>query len=93
MINRVVPAGQELAVAQQLARQMAVIDPGVVRQTKAAINRSMQIAGMDDALEAALAADVALEGAGSDDKRTFLRLLREGGMKAALDWRRSRFAD
>ena len=93
MINRVVPAGQELAVAQRLARQMAVIDPGVVRQTKAAINRSMQIAGLDDALEAALAADVALEGAGSDDKRTFLRLLREGGMKAALAWRRSRFAD
>ncbi|MEM7061246.1 MAG: hypothetical protein AAF557_27020 [Pseudomonadota bacterium] len=36
-----------------LARQMAVIDPIVVRRTKAAVNRTIGIMGMDRALEQA----------------------------------------
>ncbi|MCP4327956.1 MAG: enoyl-CoA hydratase/isomerase family protein [Alphaproteobacteria bacterium] len=91
MINRVVPVGEELPTALHIARQMAVIDPAVVRRTKAAINDTMRIMGMDQALEAALAADVDLEGKGSDDKRQFLAKLREGGLRAALAWRDARF--
>jgi len=91
LINRVVPAGQHVAVAQRMARQIAVIDPEVVRRTKAAVNRTMEIMGMDQALEEAVEADIALEGVGSDDKREFLRHLREGGLKAALAWREARF--
>ena len=91
MINRVVPVGEELPAALKIARQMAVIDPAVIGQTKAAINETMRIMGMDRALEAALAVDVELEGQGSDDKRQFLAKLREGGLKAALAWRDSRF--
>ena len=37
------------------------------------------------------AESVELEGIGSDDKRMFLSLLRDGGMKAALTWRNERF--
>ena len=91
MINRVVPVGEELPIALKIARHMAVIDPAVIRQTKAAINETMRIMGMDQALEAALAIDVELEGEGSDDKRQFLAKLREGGLKAALAWRDARF--
>ncbi len=91
MINRVVPVGEELPAALKIARQIAAIDPAVVGQTKAAINNTMRIMGMDQALEEALAADVELEGRGSDDKRQFLAKLREGGLKAALAWRDARF--
>jgi len=91
MINRVVPAGEALPTALRMARKLAVIDPAVVRQTKAAINQTMRTMGLDQALEQALAADVALEGAGSDDKREFLARLREGGLRAALAWRAARF--
>ena len=91
MINRVVPEGTEVETALRLARQIAIIDPMVVRRTKAAVNETMRIMGLDAGLEAALAADVALEGEGSADKREFLARLREGGLKAALAWREARF--
>jgi enoyl-CoA hydratase/carnithine racemase len=91
MINRVVGPGEALPTALHIARQLGVIDPAVVRQTKAAINRTMRTMGLDQALEDALAADVALEGAGSDDKREFLARLRAGGLRAALAWRTARF--
>src|SRR6185369_14733303 len=52
LINRIVPAGQELAEAQAFARKLAVIDPAVVRGTKRAINRACEMRGMYQALEA-----------------------------------------
>ena len=91
MINRIVPQDQLMATALHMARQMAVIDPEVVKQTKAAVNRSMEIMGMGAALEQALATDIVIEGQGSPDKQMFLEKLREGGLKAALEWRESRF--
>ncbi|MEM9059940.1 MAG: enoyl-CoA hydratase/isomerase family protein [Pseudomonadota bacterium] len=91
MINRVVPDENVLAHAQGLARQMAVIDPMVVRRTKAAVNATMRVMGMEQALDDALATDLDIEGEGSPDKAEFLRLLRDGGLKAALAWREARF--
>ncbi len=91
MINRVTDDNDVVTAALALARRMAVIDPAVVRQTKAAINQTMRTMGMDRALEEALQADVVLEGAGSDDKRAFLARLREGGLRSALRWRDARF--
>jgi enoyl-CoA hydratase len=91
LVNRVVPAARTLEVALEIARKLAVVDPMVVRRTKAAINETYRIMGMEAALEAALAADVALEGEGSEDKRAFLAVLREQGLKGALAWRDARF--
>jgi len=91
LINRVVPEDDLMPAALRMARQIAVIDPMVVRRTKEAVNRTMRIAGMDAALLDALAADLDLEAEGSDDKRTFMAKLREGGLKAALAWREARF--
>ena len=91
MINRIVPDADLLATAHKLARQIAVIDPMVVRRTKAAVNATMRTMGMDQALEDALATDLEIEGEGSDDKREFLHHLRQGGLKAALAWREARF--
>ena len=91
MINRVVPDADLMPMALRLARQIAVIDPMVVKRTKAAVNATMRTMGMDRALEDALITDLDIEGEGSDDKREFLRHLRTGGLKAALAWREARF--
>ena len=47
---------------------------------------------MHDALEQALAIDLAIEGAGSPDKIRFMEVARREGLKAALRWRDARFA-
>lgn len=91
MINRVLPEDDVLPTAIRAARQMTVVDPMVVRRTKAAVNATMRTMGMDQALEDALATDLDIEGEGSPDKAEFLRHLREGGLKAALAWREARF--
>jgi enoyl-CoA hydratase len=91
LINRIVPVGEELPAALALARHLAVMDPALVQQTKRAINRAYEIMGMGQALDEALAIDLAIEGPGSPDKRQFMDIARRDGLKAALAWREARF--
>src|SRR3954471_9598263 len=88
---RVVPDGEHLAAALRIARHISVIDPDLVRDTKKALNRSYEIQGMRAALDNALEIDHAIESAGSPDKKRFMDLAREQGLKAALAWRDARF--
>ena len=91
LINRVVPEGEHLEAALAMARDMAVMDPAVVGATKRAINRSLDIMGMAEALEMALDADLLIEGEGSALRRDFTAVARKDGLKAALAWREARF--
>lgn len=91
LINRVVSVGELDSAALALARDIAVIDPHLVRQTKRAINRTFEIMGLVDALEAALDIDLAIEGAGSSDKIEFMKIARKDGLRAAIAWRDGRF--
>src|SRR5690349_12070804 len=91
IVSRVVEPGDHLATALKIARQIAVIDPDLVRDTKKALNRTYEIQGMRDALKSALDIDHAIESAGSPDKKSFMDLAREQGLKAALAWRDARF--
>jgi enoyl-CoA hydratase/carnithine racemase len=91
IVSRVVPEGEHLTTALRLARQMAVVDPDLVRDTKKALNRSFEIQGMRAALDTALDIDHAIESHGSPDKRQFMDIAREKGLKAALAWREARF--
>jgi enoyl-CoA hydratase/carnithine racemase len=91
IVSRVVPEGEHLATALRIARQMAVIDPDLVRDTKKALNRSYEIQGLRAGLESALDIDHAIESHGSPDKRHFMDIAREQGLKAALAWREARF--
>lgn len=93
IVSRVVPEGEHLGAALRIARQMAVIDPALVRDTKKALNRSYEIQGFQAALRAALDIDHAIESQGSPDKRHFMDIARAQGLKAALAWREARFAD
>jgi enoyl-CoA hydratase/carnithine racemase len=92
MINRVVPSGEALEAALAMARHIAVMDPELVRETKKAINRSCEIAGMDTALKVALDIDHQIESHGSPDKRQFMDIARAEGLRAAIAWRDRRFA-
>jgi long-chain acyl-CoA synthetase len=91
IVSRVVEPGEHLAAALRIARNIALIDPALVRDTKKALNRTYEIQGMRAALDAALDIDHAIESAGSPDKRRFMDLAREQGLKAALAWREARF--
>jgi enoyl-CoA hydratase/carnithine racemase len=91
MVNRVVPAAELDAAALVLARHIAAIDPDLVKDTKRAINRAFEAQNMLQALEEALAIDLAIEGAGSPDKAQFMAIARRDGLKAALAWRDARF--
>lgn len=91
IVSRVVPDGEHLSTAMRVARQIAVIDPDLVRDTKKALNRTYEIQGMRAALVTALDIDHAIESHGSPDKRRFMDLAREQGLKAALAWREARF--
>jgi long-chain acyl-CoA synthetase len=91
IVSRVVEPGEHLAAALRIARNIAVIDPELVRDTKKALNRTYEIQGMRAALDKALDIDHAIESAGSPDKKRFMDLAREQGLKAALAWRDARF--
>lgn len=93
IVNKVVPDGEHLPQALAIARTMAVIDPNLVRATKAAINDSFEARGMKAALQRALEADHAIESAGSPDKQAFMAIARERGMREAIQWRDRRFGE
>jgi enoyl-CoA hydratase len=92
LVNEVVPTGEELARALALAGDLSAIDAMALRQTKRAINRTYEIMGMGEALEAALDIDLQIEGEGTADKREFLEIARRDGLRAAIAWRDARFA-
>jgi len=91
IVNRIVPAANLDDAALSLAMHIAAIDPNLVKETKRAINRAFEAQNMLQALEEALAIDLAIEGAGSPDKVQFMEIARRDGLKAALAWRDARF--
>ncbi|GMG85127.1 enoyl-CoA hydratase-related protein [Paralimibaculum aggregatum] len=91
LVNRVVPQGEGLAAALALAGQMVAADPVAVRLTRDAMHRGMDIAGMRQALEAALETDVVIEGAVGPQREEFNRIRKAEGLKAALAWRDAQF--
>jgi enoyl-CoA hydratase len=91
IVNRVVPGDRLDDTALAVANHLAAIDPNLVKETKRAINRAYEARNMLDALEEALAIDLAIEGAGSPDKVQFMEIARCDGLKAALAWRDARF--
>jgi enoyl-CoA hydratase len=92
LVNRVVPAAQLLEEALQLGRRVAANDRHAVALTKRAINRSLDLAGLREALAQALETDVEIETAESAELREFNERLKRDGAKAAIAWRAGRGA-
>jgi enoyl-CoA hydratase len=92
IVNRVVPDGQQLEQAMEIARTIAAAAPASVQMTKRAINRGYEIMGMRQALLAAVDIDIFIESSGGPERAEFNRIRKEQGLKAALNWRDARFA-
>jgi enoyl-CoA hydratase/carnithine racemase len=92
LVSRVVPPGTHVDVALRTARGIALMDPNLVAETKKALNRTYGLQGMQTALRMALDIDHGIESHGSPDKRAFMDVARERGMRAAIAWRDERFA-
>jgi enoyl-CoA hydratase len=93
MINRIVAVGTHLDEALKVAGRIAAMDRPLVRETKRALNRSFELMGMGQALEAALDIDLQIEGQGMETKRLFLDIVRQDGLRAAIAWRDQRLED
>lgn len=91
MVNRVVPEAELDATALAMAGNIAALDPMLVKETKRALNQSLEAQGLLQALETALGIDLVIEGEGSPDKRAFMDVLRREGLRAAIRWRDGRF--
>lgn len=87
VVNRVVPDGTELDAALALARQITSASARSVQMTKAAINRTYELARMREALAEALEVGIVIEADASPERQEFNRIRTESGLKAALDWR------
>lgn len=91
-VSQVVADGKHLDEAMRTARAIALMDPNLVAESKKALNRSYEIQGMQTALRMALDIDHGIESHGSPDKRAFMDVARERGMREAIAWRDARFA-
>jgi enoyl-CoA hydratase len=90
LVNRVVPAARLMDEALALARRVAANDRLAVKLTKLAINRSLEAAGMRQALLQALELDVVIETTETPESREFNAILKRDGAKAAIAWRTAR---
>ncbi len=93
LINRVVPAATLMEEARSLAGELSLNDPLAVRLTKKAIRRTVEIAGMRQALAEALETDIEIETTDTPESRTFNDILASDGPKAALAWRAAQRLD
>jgi len=93
LINRVVPAAKLMDEARSLAGELSLNDPLAVRLTKKAIRRTVEIAGMKQALAEALETDIEIETTDTPESRTFNNILASDGPRAALAWRTAQLPD
>lgn len=92
IVNRVVPDGEALKAATELARDLAAAAPHSVRLTKLAINRSYEAQGLRNALAQALDQELLIEFGAGPERKEFNRIRQEQGLKAAIAWRDAKFA-
>jgi enoyl-CoA hydratase len=88
LVNRVFAGDRLEAQARALALEIAGNDQLAVRMTKQAINRSCEVAGMDEALRQALEVDIEVELTETEESKAFNRILQAEGARAAIAWRR-----
>jgi enoyl-CoA hydratase len=91
LVNRVVPADRLAEETKTLARQLAVVDPEVMRLTKQALNAGWEQAGFREALHAGIEIGIEIETSKSPERVEFERISKQQGLRAAVEWRDGRF--
>ena len=92
IVNEVVGEEQSLERALAIAREVAMMDPDSIRQTKQAINNTYDIMGLTQALRMSANTSIDIESNETDLRRQFNQILRTKGMQEALSWREARLS-
>lgn len=90
LVNRVVPQGEGVSVATEIASRIAVMDDEAVQLTKQAINRAYETMGLKEALRANLDLAIEIEAMETPSRKQFKEITQAEGLKAALAWRDNR---
>ncbi len=90
LVNRVVPEGEGMKAAREIAQRLAVMDDDAVRLTKQAINSTFEAMGLKEALNANLDLAIEIEARETPSRKRFKEIAKDEGLKAALAWRDSR---
>lgn len=90
IVNHVVPDAQREAFTREIAQRIVSSSPHSVAYFKKSINHTFDTMGMRSALHAALDAGIMVEADENPEKAEFSRIRKERGLKAAIDWRKSR---
>jgi enoyl-CoA hydratase len=93
LVNRVVPRERLEEETAGLARQLAVVDPEVMRLAKRSLNAGWEEAGFREALRTGLDIGVEIETTRSPERVEFDRIAAEHGLKEAIRWRDARFGE
>ncbi len=91
LVNRVVPAVDLEEETLRLARQLATVDPEVMRLTKKAINAAWEQAGFREALLDGVRIAGDIENLRSPERVEFEQIVSTKGLREAVRWRDSRF--
>lgn len=87
LVNQVVPVDELASATESMAMQIAANDQLAVKMTKHAINRSLEISGMNRALDEALQTDIEVELTDTPESLEFNRILKTRGTREAIAWR------
>jgi len=90
LVNRVVGEAKLIRRARRVALEIARNDQLAVRITKQAINNTMEIGSMRDAMKHALELEFAIESTQTETSHEFHEILKKHGFRAALEWRENK---
>ena len=91
IVNRVVPTDTLEAETLRYARRLALIGPEALSRAKIAVNRSMEMRGIRNGLNAAVDVIAPLYTAETGVMRQFREKVDEVGLGGALKWRGAQF--
>lgn len=93
MVNRVVPRDRLEPEAMRWAEKLAKVPPEVMRLTKAPLNRAFEAMGLREAVAYNLEAGTIVNSLQTPEQVEFHAIARDRGLKAALEWRDSRYQE
>ena len=91
LVNRLVSGETLEAEVERLVAKIAPTPLAVLQLTKQALLRAYEAMGLRKAVAANLALSALLNSAGTHEQKEFDRIAAERGLRAALDWRDSRY--
>jgi enoyl-CoA hydratase len=91
LVNAVVSPEDLDAAVGALVAKIAPTPLEVLRYTKLGIRRAFEAMGLPQAVQGNIDLSALLNSADTAEQREFDRIAREHGLKAALDWRDSRY--